>query len=361
VTSNPFGAQIVSDLGKNIIELADGGLLDQSIDELRTLEFHTRANNTNTVVLRSAMQRMRLRISRQLLSPEEQQEDENHIASQVREIVRTLDATPETLVSSTVERQQVGERNVQGGVRDVLLLVHGMKSRATWFELVRQVMTSKLQCQVETISYGWLDVPEFIWPFGRERRWPVRKIKDEIYVARAKYPNARITVLAHSYGTLALMHALKEPTIQVDRIIMCGAIVPERWNIERYLLLGNESTSIVNDCGTRDPWPVVAKCVAWGCGATGTTGFGKAGICDRKFPFSHGGFFDPSFISRYWEPFVRDGTIELPEIGDAPSLALSILSSTWVSLTLRLSLWLSAFVGVLMLCHRYWFMAKPYF
>jgi esterase/lipase superfamily enzyme len=65
-----------------------------------------------------------------------------------------------------------------------------------------------------------------VWPFGREKSQPVQKIKDEIRGVKAKYKNARISILAHSYGTVALMHALVDPTIQVDRVILCGSIVP---------------------------------------------------------------------------------------------------------------------------------------
>jgi pimeloyl-ACP methyl ester carboxylesterase len=335
----------MADRTESILNLLNQGLLDEAIQELKTLEFRSRGENTDAVVLSAALERLRWRTRRELHSLDEFEKEKERIKKAVVEALDRLSGSPhKSIVGAPAEaadsyQLSTTRGNGSEGVGNVLLLVHGMKSSASWFELTNQLMTYSVPCQVAPVNYGYLDLPQFVWPFGREKSQPVQKIKDEIRGVKAKYKNARISILAHSYGTVALMHALVDPTIQVDRVILCGSIVPEQWYFERYLLLGTETTCIVNDCGGRDVWPVTAKCLAWGFGATGTIGFGKAGIRDRLFPLSHGGFFSAAFINQYWVPFVRDGTIISPGIGERPSRLLSILSSNWVSRVIRLVVW----------------------
>lgn len=135
------------------------------------------------------------------------------------------------------------------------------------------------------------------------------------------------------------MNAIHDPSFELTRVILCGSILPEQFDIERYFY-ATENTEIVNDCGIHDVWPILAKCFTWGYGATGTFGIGTAAIRDRLFPFSHSDFFQPNFVSRYWVPFIRDGSILPPDVEDhplVPSSWLSLMSSAIVSGTIRLA------------------------
>src|SRR5207244_3865633 len=108
------------------------------------------------------------------------------------------------------------------------------------------------------------------------RQGPVQRVVRELRDLRASHPTARISVVAHSFGTYALVKALEEPDIRLNRVILCGCIVPEEFRRARHeAQLGADS--ILNDCGTHDIWPVLAKSLTWGYGATGTFGFGTVG------------------------------------------------------------------------------------
>jgi hypothetical protein len=49
--------------------------------------------------------------------------------------------------------------------------------------------------------------------------------------------------------------------------------------------------------------------VTWGYGATGTFGFGSAGIRDRFSKFTHSAYFTREFVRDYWLPYLREGKV----------------------------------------------------
>jgi hypothetical protein len=65
---------------------------------------------------------------------------------------------------------------------------------------------------------------------------------------------------------------------------------------------GEKRDAIINECGIRDVWPVLAQSVTWGYGSTGTFGFGVQNVRDRFHPSGHSAFFDKNFVRDYWLP-----------------------------------------------------------
>jgi hypothetical protein len=66
---------------------------------------------------------------------------------------------------------------------------------------------------------------------------------------------------------------------------------------------------VLNDCGTKDIWPVLARAVTWGFGPTGTFGFGDPRVHDRYHEKTHGEYFDGKFVRTYWAPYIAEGKI----------------------------------------------------
>ena len=74
----------------------------------------------------------------------------------------------------------------------------------------------------------------------------------------------------------------------------------------------NRPTSVLNECGSRDIWPVLAECLSWGYGASGVFGFGSPGVHDRFHQIKHSDYLREDFVREYWKPWVKDGTINEP-------------------------------------------------
>jgi hypothetical protein len=193
------------------------------------------------------------------------------------------------------------------GPTDVFMLIHGIRTQASWTEMVASLLENERHVVVQPIRYGYFDTFRFLFPFWTRRK-PVERIVREYRDLRLRYPDARISAIAHSFGTYALAKAVQEPDVVFDRVILCGSIIPENFRKAQYRSQFGTDL-ILNDCGTHDIWPVLAKSVTWGYGATGTFGFGSAGIRDRFSKFTHSAYFTREFVRDYWLPYLREGKV----------------------------------------------------
>lgn len=191
--------------------------------------------------------------------------------------------------------------------KEVVVLLHGIRTRAAWAEMVARIVKENLGYDVQPIRYGYFDLLRFLSPFFT-RATPVDRIKENLRDLRDKHPDRAIHVIAHSFGTYAIAKALEDPTIRLGRVIFCGSIVPEDFRKARFR--GQLSDcDVLNDCGTHDIWPIVARTATWGFGSTGTFGFGTVGVRDRFNKFGHSDYFDEAFVRQYWIPFLCNGEV----------------------------------------------------
>ena len=101
-----------------------------------------------------------------------------------------------------------------------------------------------------------------------------------------------------------------------------------------------DDDKVVNECGKSDIWPVLAQSASWGYGASGTHGFGAVLVKDRFHARGHGQYFEPEFVEKYWEPFIRRGEytgtdfeVRMPPTPWLVSV-LGILPLQWASIVL---------------------------
>jgi hypothetical protein len=192
-------------------------------------------------------------------------------------------------------------------VEHVVLLIHGIRTEADWQEMVVQQLTSP-QVRVFPIKYGFFDAFQFLLP-GPTRKGPMQKVLKEIRIVRDRFPTAKLSIIAHSFGTHVVSQLLQNNfDIRLFRTLFCGAVVQRNYPWEKVLRQITED-QVVNECGKSDVWPVIAQSVTWGYGASGTHGFGGVVVRDRYHSGGHSQYFSPAFIAEFWTPFIRDGII----------------------------------------------------
>lgn len=195
-------------------------------------------------------------------------------------------------------------RGVRVAGKDIVL-VHGIRTHAGWFETVRRVFRDVPDTLVHPIKYGRFDLIRFLLP-GPWRKGPKNRIKSKLLpiLLTARSSGREITIICHSNGTKAVVDMLlEEPTFRIQNLIMCGSVVPDDfdWN----LLTDQISGKIINDYGVRDIWPAVARSVTWGYGYSGTNGFGSP-VVDRMHDATHSSYFERDFVARFWLPFIAE-------------------------------------------------------
>lgn len=189
----------------------------------------------------------------------------------------------------------------------VVVLIHGIRTCATWQELIRNRLNRCNSVKTYPIGYEYFDVFRFLCPFFT-RKSPVEKMLRELRGIRAKHRNDKICVVAHSFGTYIISKILlKHPDIQVDRLLLCGSVIPANYRWDNIANLPRDG--IVNECGSKDVWPVLAKFASWGYGPSGTFGFKTHNVHDRYHNIGHSDYFDIKFIERFWLPFILEAKI----------------------------------------------------
>ena len=193
-------------------------------------------------------------------------------------------------------------------VADAVLLVHGIRDHGEWQQMIRDVLEESESVKVFGCKYGYFDVARFLSPFETSRK-PKEHVLRQLRRVKKMYPTARLTVLAHSFGTYLLTKILMENSdIELWRVILCGSVVKQsfRWDSVSDRIGGREDVEkrkyIVNDCGTRDIWPILGASAGWGYGPAGANGFGQVDVLDRFHCGGHSLFFQEAFVRKWWSP-----------------------------------------------------------
>jgi pimeloyl-ACP methyl ester carboxylesterase len=167
------------------------------------------------------------------------------------------------------------------------------------------------------IRYGRLDLFKFILP-PFFRRDPIAHLKTQLGLVARAHKGARISVVAHSFGTYAIARILDEDTaLHIHRLVLCGSIIPPRFEWHR--IAGKVDEQIINECATRDILPVLATTSSWGYGDSGTYGFDSTLVLDRFHALDHSGFQSKDFYSRWWLPLWKQPpSLQVPDTGNRP-------------------------------------------
>jgi pimeloyl-ACP methyl ester carboxylesterase len=197
---------------------------------------------------------------------------------------------------------------IPSDIEHVVVLVHGIRTHAEWQSALR-IEFASVGIVVTPTNYGYFDVVRFLLPLGWLRNRAIVRMRELVDAIRRDYPKAKISFLAHSFGTYVVAHLLqRQRQLNAHRIIFCGSVVPYNFPLEE---IGSQFTGqLLNEVSARDPWPVIAKNLTFGYGAVGTQGFNNPRVYDRWHKaFGHSQYLTTLFCKTYWIPFFNSGEI----------------------------------------------------
>ena len=161
----------------------------------------------------------------------------------------------------------------------VVILVHGIRTRALWEDLIRKGLENE-GFVVQPTNYGYLDLFRFIVPWQLFIGGVVEEITDQVRQTLKRNEGANCSIIAHSFGTFVVARMLRDHTeLDFNKIIFCGSVVPDKFRFADYR--GRFEEPLVNEVGTRDFWPVIAESLTFGYGSAGTYGFRRITVRDR--------------------------------------------------------------------------------
>jgi hypothetical protein len=184
---------------------------------------------------------------------------------------------------------------------NVFIVLHGIRTRAEAQSKLIHSLKENNHSDSYAIQYEFVNLFKFWVPFFAFRKGKIKRVLRDIRDLKKKYQFSEFTVFAHSFGTYVISKILEEETdLTIENLLLCGAIIPDDYNWSK---LPNCPKVIINDCGTRDIYPVLAKGLSFGYGTSGRFGFGTPRVTDRFHDFGHSDFFEDDFIEKYWQPF----------------------------------------------------------
>jgi hypothetical protein len=193
-------------------------------------------------------------------------------------------------------------------IEHVVILVHGIRTHGEWQQILRREF-SQVGIVLAPTNYGYIDVVRFLLPVPWFRKSAIEKVSDLVRSVKLNYPKARISFLAHSFGTYVVANMLtKEFDFKAHRLVFCGSVVRYSFSFEG--IRGRFTPPLVNEVSARDPWPAIAENATFGYGAVGTRGFNNSQVTDRwHLGFGHSQYLTETFCKTFWIPFFDTGKV----------------------------------------------------
>lgn len=233
--------------------------------------------------------------------------------------------------------------------RDVrwVLALHGMNTRGAWQEEFNW-MISRI--------YGH-SVPVAIYKYGVIRpgailKWRQRQLTRQLIERiRRLQGDAEFRgfggvpdVIAHSFGTWLLGHALLEDqSLKVGRVILTGCIL--RPDFDWRPLIGRQIEAVLCHYATKDFWARIAHYIIPDSGPSGRRGFNdrETAIHVRAEGLAHSDFFlenqMPKMHAHVWQPFLTQPEQRLLQV--FPNISLNTeWRPTWWPFRATLLRWL---------------------
>ena len=190
----------------------------------------------------------------------------------------------------------------------VVVMVHGILTDGIWQEGLKETLNSYQGVTAIPLKYGHKRVTSFLNPFNRQKK-ELKKVKEELMDIIEKNKGKEINVFCHSFGTYLVTKTLQDnPDIKIDKLVMCGGVVRDKFD---WLHLKNfpRKDIVINDCGTKDVWPIMAKISSFRYGDSGSIGTQTNKVYDRYHNLKHSEFFYNDFYENFWVPAIVDNTI----------------------------------------------------
>jgi hypothetical protein len=207
-----------------------------------------------------------------------------------------------------------GPPNGNARVKHLVIAIHGILTAAHWKDEVRDAIEHDEfgerdeEVKFELAGYGILDLPRFIFPFLFAPKI-VDRVHGKIRGFHDEYPNADISVIAHSFGTYVIAKILQQQSLRL--LILFASVIPADtalWSSIRKSVVDKTR----NDCSRRDKWPGLAYAI-WSYGNTGNIGAQTYGVEDVFHATSdHSALLTNESAAKYWRPFLIDGTVVRP-------------------------------------------------
>ena len=210
-----------------------------------------------------------------------------------------------------------GSLKLQPPRKHYVLLVHGIRDFAGWQDRVKAQMERDGLTAVP-VKFGYYDVLSFLAPWG-QWQGPYDKLMNAWHtVPKDSEPPPLISVVSHSFGGWLITRFIKDnPACRLYRLVLCGAVARQEFKWEEYRdrigvdtegnrVDGEGAKSVLNQCGNRDRWPLLAEVANSRYGCSGWRGFdNQIDVENTYYTAGHNSFVSERKYSDEWKSFLN--------------------------------------------------------
>ncbi|WP_457337562.1 hypothetical protein [Rhizobacter sp. P5_C2] len=212
----------------------------------------------------------------------------------------------------------------------LVVTVHGIRTFGGWQNRLAALMRqARPDARISSYGYGYFSAIAFAVPF---LRWiEVRRFRSRLLQVFRANPGARVSIVAHSFGTHIVAWALRGmdprdlPSIRC--ILLAGSVLKSDFDWSP-LLDSGKVDAVVNDCGVDDNVLLLSQFAILFTGMAGRVGFygfTHERLVNRFFAGAHSHYFQPldpdpdAFMRSHWVGLLL-GTTRVEAMDQRPPL-----------------------------------------
>lgn len=215
-----------------------------------------------------------------------------------------------------------------------VIITHGIRTRCHWANEVKAVLENEFGFDSSVVRYGVVDLFRFaLIPSARHRF--ALEILNECRMIRELNPDVRVAIVVHSFSSLLVFQALRiadalRLELTIDAVITNASILPVETQWSDFFPSSSSKRSVVvekvlNVCGDKDVWVLVADRIIIGAGAAGLFFYSLDSSRVQNIRLAncgHSGMLNSETCRNYWGPFLKGLQVRW----ESPS----VLPAAWV-------------------------------
>lgn len=199
---------------------------------------------------------------------------------------------------------------MQNAAQHVVITVHGIRTFGQWQQRLANLLRGQnADVLTESYGYGYFSVLAFLLP---PFRWlATMRFRRDLVRICAKYPNAQVHIVAHSFGTHLIGWGLRgmvaDRLPDIHTILLAGSVLRSDFPWAE-LMESGKIRRVINDCGIDDAILILSQFCVLLTGMAGRVGFIGASnerFTNRFFKGGHSHYFEQSeFMETHWVPLL---------------------------------------------------------
>lgn len=198
----------------------------------------------------------------------------------------------------------------------LFISVHGIRTLGHWQNTLEgTLLNNTSDITFKKYRYNYYSALQLLIPSSRSKI--IDDFAKKLTEIVCEYPNSKITLIAHSFGTYIAIKALEaipvDLSLNIERVVLVSSVLKPNYDWS-YINMKHSIESINNECGFNDNILILSHFFSHDMGMAGRVGFTGMNIKNRFFKGGHDFFNrEKDFMEKYWIPIFTGSYIDIDE------------------------------------------------